>query len=61
MDWLDRLRSSLDWLRSSLDWLRSGLKRDLLRLRWDDPLRDLGRLRLRRSRNSLRLRLRLCG
>jgi hypothetical protein len=31
--------------------------RDLLRLCWNDSLRDLGRLRLDRSWHSLRLRL----
>lgn len=64
LDWLGCLRSSLNRLRSSLERLRSWLERllddslwDLLRLCWDDPLRDLGRLRLCRSWDSLRLRL----
>jgi len=57
LDWLGRLRSSLDGLRSRLDWLLDDPLWDLLRLSWDDPLRDLGGLRLSWSWESLRLGL----
>jgi len=59
LDWLGRLGSGLHWLRSGLRWLLDDPLWDLLRLGWDDPLRDLGWLRLSWGRDSLRLRLSL--